>query len=144
MNDDLPERPRCYLPSSKYDQLLVASGQRLAILTCVSSSRTALYLRPAAFRLAARTLSVNIVVHIVTSHGGVGCDTGYNSGGRAGTGQTLYREMNFSQLIGVESQLYQRGLLRVDEEARLHLQKYYHRIDSVREYSWPLANAAAI
>ncbi|KAJ8487492.1 hypothetical protein ONZ51_g4158 [Trametes cubensis] len=40
--------------------------------------------------------------------------------------------MNFSQLIGVESQLYQRGLLRVDEEARLHLQKYYHRIDSVR------------
>ncbi|KAI0334713.1 hypothetical protein GY45DRAFT_1317723 [Cubamyces sp. BRFM 1775] len=34
--------------------------------------------------------------------------------------------------VGELEPLYQRGLLRVDEEAKLHLEKYYHRIDSVR------------
>ncbi|KAH9894315.1 hypothetical protein C8Q73DRAFT_695253 [Cubamyces lactineus] len=34
--------------------------------------------------------------------------------------------------VGELEPLYQQGLFRVDEESRLHLQKYYHRIDSVR------------
>ncbi|KAL7282154.1 hypothetical protein ACG7TL_003623 [Trametes sanguinea] len=34
--------------------------------------------------------------------------------------------------VGELEQLYQKGLLLVDEDSRAHLQRYYHRIDSIR------------
>lgn len=32
------------------------------------------------------------------------------------------------------NQLYQQALTLVDDDSKAHLKKYYHRVDSVREY----------